>query len=1157
MSSRCPKCKDRRTLIPPKVDERVLCDREGDVIHHSEHWLRSFECHHCHCTWLGCECCDWASDVKGIDLRARVNSVVAFHSRQDSHKANLRSLLLGEPTSDSNAKSNVESMDDMNVAQFDDETPVPMDTLDESSPSQLLEVPELSTSGIEMAFVDSDQTEASIQESFANIKSKRMKQYIFDEQTENCLGLRRIVYRSLNPGDRRTKINKATPLPTFEGAQLWNAMHDTWEESSVDGRERLDWIWKTLVNMPPDNEMATLGFKVPRTFQEMNRALVTGRNSMRNSQPTPHIHVVGSHVVAEIIDVIKFHCLMADAESFKDVPVISMSLGAPEEGKTVASYFESKAFCLEMKRILEEMAESGDMSDRLMLAFKLWSDGCDPDKCKDNRNAIWLAVLSLLFGEGPEVVFPVALGPKSDDHKPALRKILQLIHEFHDHDGYATVYLGAVKRVARVKLNLSLYNVDRIEREELWGAFINGTNRCKCFGVVEPFAASTVTGEMEYKRYPACSGSFKRLIYLMVHEKPSEWQRSMLQDKGCSNDCSGCACYDPTPTNGSLNAPLPKNYPTEAVAYDGDIEVWKSDHVDDVHLVGDPSKPPPERPVGQDVMSLGPVSASQQFMLIAAQFITYQCWRGNVNKVSVFESFAMACGIGKGTYRPLFDKAKESRDKDFAEVFTKNLLPPTWVDPSLPLWKFLNAMMHLLFLGTSQSVTERVEEYLALCDLKSSFVKFASKCLDQAGKLGQQWLHAKKYGILSLTRGSWVSEEYVAFLRYFLVAHAGLIGLNSCDRRNAPPQSEVKAVLRVVESAYCFISRIMQRDMCESLITEIAGYIKVYLGAIDRLGLIIFQRKKAKAAKAKAAKAAKVKEKSNAIPEQQQVEDAVVDNSKGELGKKRKNEETGKRKKKRRKKKKELDDEYLPLSLKVPNNASLPTVPDMLRMFGSPLYSWDGGDGCEKSIQSTTPYVHGASIHDPGHLRAALTRLYAHRYQRLTHDKMAQTSTLSKPEKKKRIRHTAAKLYKSRNDLESAIQKRHPLSATLFQRRDGNNVMAILLKASRHNKVYLPVQLNCAYGNSSLSSFANGMVYFGRLSVAHEASPALTDESTIIARVTIVPGTHIYRDEKYTECTTLAFDHLWTAFTDDYKVLQEDGSFQFKQLTPWLWDDVE
>lgn len=188
---------------------------------------------------------------------------------------------------------------------------------------------------------------------------------------------------------------------------------------------------------------------------------MTGNNSIHKSQPTPRLYIVDRHVVADVVDIIKFFCFMAEADTFNDVPIISTCLGVPDSSENVSTYFESEAYRLEVKRILEEMAQCMDISysEALFLfAFRLWSDSYDPDKCKDNRNGVWMLVLSFLFGKGEEVVFPVALGPKSDDHGPALRLALKLIDDFHNKDGYGTVCVGSVKRVARVKLNLSLYS---------------------------------------------------------------------------------------------------------------------------------------------------------------------------------------------------------------------------------------------------------------------------------------------------------------------------------------------------------------------------------------------------------------------------------------------------------------------------------------------------------------------------------------------------------------------------------------------------------------------------------------------------------------------------------------------------------------------------
>lgn len=149
---------------------------------------------------------------------------------------------------------------------------------------------------------------------------------------------------------------------------------------------------------------------------------------------------------------------------------------------------------------------------------------------------------------------------------------------------------------------------------------------------------------------------------------------------------------------------------------------------------------------------------------------------------------------------------------------------------------------------------------------------------------------------------------------------------------------------------------------------------------------------------------------------------------------------------------------------------------------------------------------------------------------------------------KKRERYTSSKLYERRQDLDRDFLDRIPISATLFD-SNGSYVIAAMVSNGKGGKVYVPIHI------TALKPFAEGLLWFGRVDLALQSAPALTN-GRVEAHVFLVPGTHLYRHEKYTGSETLDVDYLWTAFTDDYKVLSENGTFVLKNLTPWLWDDV-
>lgn len=264
---------------------------------------------------------------------------------------------------------------------------------------------------------------------------------------------------------------------------------------------------------------------------------------------------------------------------------------------------------------------------------------------------------------------------------------------------------------------------------------------------------------------------------------------------------------------------IPKN---NRVSFDGNFDEWTKCHESSSHLSGDPSWLPTLHPIGADVTSLGPVLASGAFCLQGAQFLTYQCWHGSITIKASFRAFAITWGMSEETQLWLYNAAAEHRSSnctsEFDKVFIRELLPPAWIDPAMPITKFLDAPMHLLFLGLTKNCIELIEECLTSNGLNASFAVFSSKTLEEIGMLGLQWLLAMRYAVASLTHGSWESKQYIAFLQLFLVVHIGIIGLINGSKKCTV--SEVKIVLQLVESCFCCISLIMQRTVNNDLIRQ-------------------------------------------------------------------------------------------------------------------------------------------------------------------------------------------------------------------------------------------------------------------------------------------------------------------------------------------------
>ena len=413
--------------------------------------------------------------------------------------------------------------------------------------------------------------------------------------------------------------------------------------------------------------------------------------------------------------------------------------------------------------------------------------------------------------------------------------------------------------------------------------------------------------------------------------------------------CRACACYNPL--SSLLTGPIPSTI-TKAKLQVNPIEDWQSvvGNAPSNATISDPSQPPPGRHVSADLGVYGPVVADQTFLLTAAQFLTYETWIGNVTTQKFAECWGEVCGLSKRLALSLFHEAKRHRvlgTADFGTVFARELLPPAWLDSSWCQAKFLSGPMHLLFLGIEETLMNMIDEWLVYHGLKSTFNQHASKSCNSMGKLGLQWLRLLKYGVSTLSRGLWVSEQYCAMAKFMLVPFAGLVFAK------APCAAEIKVVLRAVESCFVMMSILMKRSINPLDISRASLAIKLYLALVDELGRLLFIRDKWK----------KGKPTPPTLTVDLTSEPDAIDNPNSPTdGSDESPVPKGKH--------------YRPVSLNNPNHASLQGIIKSMKSHGPPCNQWEGKKGGEASIQDLKPFFHGVCTVDGGNMEAAMIRYY-------------------------------------------------------------------------------------------------------------------------------------------------------------------------------------
>lgn len=665
--------------------------------------------------------------------------------------------------------------------------------------------------------------------------------FIQKENTETCLAARHIVSMACETGVRRGdeawNISYPNPAPLY-GTEFMFAYTQIFQELSVESRRKFVRLIDQSMNHDPSDRFGPRFGRatVPSTENDAYRICLRGSHGVTPSLPLPRTVTVGSpteqHVCVHPLDVVEYAFATLPPEILSAIPLVARDSVPPVPPGSVRTYYESSDYTAEVADTVSALRKS-PFTATLLVTARWFSDGWDPNSTKDNRNGVWSLLMTVMFGPHSglkEVVFPLAVGPKSGDHSPAIQWVLQEIRKLSE---FVVVRDVPNRRNVLVRLCTALIQVDRLERGELWGGLNHASNRGKSHGVVAGY--DTVA----HDKYPSCPKCVKQVLKKLLEDHDITQNSNLLS-------CCECASYDPTSSllTGPLPAPIAASvfpsvidpharFPTNSFASVINTAPWQPPHGRPVPT-RDPSLPDSPRDIP---LNYGPVRVDQVFLMVSCRFVAYHTWKGNITTKTLASAWADVCGVSHSVMLPIFEEARHHREmktEDFSLVFTKELLPPIWLDSSWRLEKFLHAPMHLLFLGLTKKVLEMIDEWLALHSLKSSFNTASSCACDSTGKKNLDWLKLLKYGVSTLSRGLWVSEQYLAYSKFMLIPMVGI-----CLSK-APHTEELKSVMRVIDSLSVLLSLVMRRTVDAASISRSKLAIQLYLFAIDDFGKLLF-----------------------------------------------------------------------------------------------------------------------------------------------------------------------------------------------------------------------------------------------------------------------------------------------------------------------------
>ena len=504
-------------------------------------------------------------------------------------------------------------------------------------------------------------------------------------------------------------------------------------------------------------------------------------------------------------------------------------------------------------------SNSGAPKHKAIICIDLndWDDGFSTAKVKNYRNGN-LDVKSMTVGQpklmsnATDNTFCVALGPKkaTEGWKEVQRMFQEEIRELTGPVDPTMFYSGTLQKMVPCFFKHFVSIADKAERNTLTCTPGHNSDAHRCFSVSGKIQTpkckakkvkAVLQGERRGKKsnYGWSEDCISRVGSPNGATLPScrKCRKSGLKKLGISFDddnednqeltpCSVCTNWDLLPANSyaSLDFPQHPDYPTRTTE-------------------GSPVPPPKGRDTFEKNQKLPFIQLSWPLMTQACKFAFYQASRAkHAWTKAETKCYLTYCGVSLAVASVLHDtarklaKAKQEADVDYEENGTIGgfELPAAWLNPDVSIRDFIEAVMHLLFLGVAQSNFELITMWLKGCtNNKLGSNQFRAKLqvlIHDIRPFMLSWLPAYPLtGVKGdLGTGSWVAENWITYVRISPFIYGWCIA-----DYDGGCEVGVDDMSRLVQSFHALVARCLTHaGVDDAFIAETSLYLKEFLSAV-------------------------------------------------------------------------------------------------------------------------------------------------------------------------------------------------------------------------------------------------------------------------------------------------------------------------------------
>ena len=462
------------------------------------------------------------------------------------------------------------------------------------------------------------------------------------------------------------------------------------------------------------------GCLVPFDSASIRRLYTEGANSILKQLPHPNIHNIDGHSYVPLSEIIQDS--LANDNPICDLKTISKEYNENE----VKNIWDSK----NVKSIINSIDDShhDHSNETIHIMIVRWSDDFEPNNIKKNKgNSIWTMTITII-GSDPnrhteDNTYIVAIGHKDADHSGVEHRFLDDIRNINKNNDQK-YYVAESRKIVSVKIHLIACVADLPERCDTCNISRGNSNYTTRWGYSSHI-------EVLQKNLQPCLSCFE----------------SCLRNINCLSfkmrtNCENCLNWNFNNNNELTKYPLPNNFPDGSTH----LQIKKLTFADMVSACE-----VAEIRFVQKEWTANQVTMYLSYKGIKPSLITKILEHGNENSSNYLDKSHVGTNIRSPFTNNLMT---ECLDKIPMQ------LPAVWYKP-YEMEKWIDAPMHLLFLGVVKKTNSMIDKWATLFNKQKKLMKTFSSMLPFIYNMKLEWCKILPL-CPNLTFGGFVSENWAA-----------------------------------------------------------------------------------------------------------------------------------------------------------------------------------------------------------------------------------------------------------------------------------------------------------------------------------------------------------------------------------------------------------